>query len=221
MPSCPRSRSGGGFEEICRNRSVPADCKERGTARRLSPRSRTSERCNPHQPGRNRHDFATAGAEMRTASSLRRWTGSSACDISRWPRITTGRWPRTASGRADAGGPGAIPRLGPAADPGDRARARRAAGDLPADRPLRARGRRERRLALSPRRPRGEGPGRAAAARAGRGDPEAGGHPALGGRAIIATVEPHQVAVLEAIRELGAGVAGHLQQGSVMVLPRA
>ncbi len=81
-------------------------------------------------------------------------------------------WP---CGRVDAGGPRAVPRLGPAADPGDRARARRAAGDLPADRPLRARGRRERRVALPARRPRGEGAGRAASPGAGRGDPEARG----------------------------------------------
>ncbi len=66
---------------------------------------------------------------------------------------------------------------------------------------------------------RAEAAGRAAAGALVEAIRRRGVEPLSVGRGIIATVEPHQVAVLEAIRELGLEWQVIFNKGSVMVLP--
>ena len=99
-------------------------------------------------------------------------------------------------------------------------RARRPAARVPAARPVRVRRRRERRPALPPGDARGEDARRARRPRSSsRRCSERGVDPMSVGRVIVATWEPHETVVLEAIRELGLELQVIFNKGAVMVLP--
>ena len=98
-------------------------------------------------------------------------------------------------------------------------RARRPARDLPRDRPVRPGRGRERRRRLSPRHQGEPGPGRAAPAGVRRTAPGTRIPDVAVGQVIVATWQPHEVTVLELIKEMGLELQVIFNKGAVMVLP--